>query len=269
MKLSFKNTAKQILLIACLCILFLYPQASYAGVTVTPISVFMEHGKDRYADLILINTNKKAATYEMGWRFFRMEEGTGRYINSDISTTEFDLSKHIVFTPKRITIAPGGSQKIRLAIRLKGETPPPGDYRAHLDLRDASALEKNSDIAVQMRIGYSLPVTYRVGKNTATTTISDVKTEISNNTIQAVVTLNKTSSPYSILGRLDVYHRPKNGKEEHIGSIANAHLFAEIKRRTIKINLNTNDLSNGTLRVVYKEREKDTIYDQKIIQIGR
>ena len=93
---------------------------SRANVTITPTLVVIE-GRDRYADLNLLNITGVPHTYAIGWRFMKMICEDGVYENAEKSLTDFDLTKNIVFTPKRVTIEGGGMQKIRLGLRLKGE----------------------------------------------------------------------------------------------------------------------------------------------------
>lgn len=250
-----------------------YP--ALATVTVTPMLALIE-GRNRYADINLINTSGEAESYAVSWRFYKMKED-GIYDNSETSLTEFDLSKHLVVTPRRVTIEAGGMQKIRIGLRLKGEPPAPGDYRAHLmlmqDKGKAAGLIPSEEkgkisVGVHMNVGLSVPIIYRVGESDVTAAIGDVKTEINpkTNKIEVVVPITRTGGRYSILGSLQITY---NG--EVIGSIQNANIFDEIDQRIFKVALKEANLSGGALEIVYKDfdKNKNIIFAQKTVPVGR
>lgn len=254
----------------------LWASHAHAGVTVTPNTLLIE-GRERYTDLSLINASDAPNTYEMSWKFFRMEEGTGKYIALDAPTTGFNLADNIVYTPRRITLMPNKAQKIRLALRLKEEPPAPGDYRAHFVLREASdasspsAGSKGAQVGVRIKVGFSIPVIYRVGESDATATIGSVKTRIGKTgKIEAVIPVTKSKGPYGILGNLAVYHQA-NGEEKQVAGLSNANIFPEITSRTFVLPLNITDLRNGSLHIIYRDRreDKNVIYAEKIIPVGK
>jgi len=257
--------------------LLLLSSQVFAGVTITPNTVVIE-GRERYADVTLVNQDTKPNTYEMGWRFNRQDEETGKYQSIDKPTTEWDLSQNAVFSPKRITLMPGTTQKVRLALRLKGEPPAPGDYRGHLEFKEASPPPVNTttgkpQVGINIRVGFAVPVVYRVGESNATAQIGQVSTQINpkNGKIEAVVPIIKSQSPYGIMGELEVFYKPNGGEETNIGGIVNANIFPEITRRTFRPGLRISDLKAGTLRIVYKDRvaSKNLVYTEKTIRIGQ
>ncbi len=253
-----------------------WPLPARAGIAVTPMIVMIEN-RNRYADITIVNTNPDISSYDMGWTFYRMMEEGSRYVKSDVSTTEFDLSKHLVFTPRRVTLGPNSAQKIRIALRLNGEAPPPGDYRTHFFVRELPKTQSQEDTAdkrqatlgVNINFGFSVPVIYRVGENTDTASIGTVtvKRNAETGVINVNVPVTKSKSGYSILGKVVVYH--VDGKTEKIiGSISNANIFPEITKRTYEVGLKVKSLESGTLKVVYRDRDDDRlVYDEKIIPI--
>lgn len=249
--------------------------STQAAITITPTLVVIE-GRVRYADVNLVNTGDNVGSYDVGWKFYKMEDGTGSYIHTDKATTDFDLTQNIVFTPKRVTIGPKQPQKIRLGLRLKGEPPAPGDYRAHLLLKEApkgtsrqeSPTGRGAKIGVNVNVGFSIPVVYRVGESDATVQIGDVRTQINKKSgrIEAVVPTIKSQSSYGILGRLEIYYN-----NDLVGQVKNANIFTEARKRTYTVPLRLEKLSGGTLRIVYKDfhKEKDVILAEKTVPIGK
>lgn len=254
---------------------------SYANITITPTRLVFEDG-DRFTNVTLVNTSDKTKTYNMGWEFFRMQEAGTPYKPVEKSLTEFDLSKHIMFTPRRVTLAPSGKQKIRLALRRPSEVPA-GEYRAHLFFKpvpdaDTSAFEtgktgaQQSHAAVTINIGYSIPVIFRAGQSDVTAQIEGLSLERNenNNKLEAVIPMLRKGGPYGLLGHLYVYHQGADGKERKVGEISNAHMFPEIDQREMRVLFNTQDISGGNLRVVYKDYRKDneTIFDERTFPLN-
>lgn len=258
---------------------------SRANVTITPTLVVME-GRDRYADVNLLNITGAPHTYAIGWRFMKMVGEDGVYENADKSLTDFDLTKNIVFTPKRVTIEGGGMQKIRLGLRLKGEPPAPGDYRGHLELRDVGTPdvvqapqpqdlartplpdEKQITVGVKVNVGFTIPVVYRVGESTAMPVFGTITTGIDKHgRPEVIIPVTKAGGEtFGVLGQLLIYY---DGKK--VGEVRNANIFPEIKSRVYKIPLNIPKLSGGSVHIVYKhwDSDKDIVYAEKTIPVGK
>ncbi len=253
----------------------LLPVAASATVTIAPTIVVIE-GK-RYGDVSLINTGENYASYQVSWVFYQMEEGTGYYEKIDKSLTEFDLTQHLALTPKRVTLGPSGVQKVRMGLRLKGEPPPPGDYRAHLQIQEVpkeniiqenTPGKKGSSVGVSVNVGFTIPVVYRVGQSDATADIGDVTTRVNKDSskIEVLVPVKKSESKYGIIGNLMIYYGDKL-----VGQVKNANIFSEASHRTFVVPLNVRELSGGSLRIVYKDYNvsKNKIYAEKNVPVGQ
>lgn len=258
------------------------PTLSFANLTITPTLVVIE-GRNRYADVNLINDGNDVSAYSVGWRFFKQTDVTGMYADSTVSTTDFDLTKNVVYTPKRMTLPPNELQKIRLGLRLKGEPPAPGDYRAHLELKeDGGALppdkiDPNShtgktSVGLKINVGFSIPVIYRVGEPDVQAIIGDVKTQINPHTkkIELVVPVSRMpkESKFGLLGHFKIYYSDKM-----IGEQKNANLFPEANSRIFTIPLDTNALNGGTVHIVYVDFHDDPDKQQtlaiKDLKVGK
>jgi fimbrial chaperone protein len=248
-----------------------------ANLSITPTIVVID-GRERFGEVHLVNPTTETNAYEINWRFMRMEEKTGIYINQDKSVTEWDLTKHIVYTPRRVSIDPNTAQKVRLALRLGGEPPPPGDYRAHMEFMKVpdpvtSPVAKGekkptakASVGVKVNVGFSIPVIYRVGESNATAKIGDVTTSLKNGKIVANIPVVKSKSPYGIEGNLVVSYQGKI-----VGQVKNANIFSEIETRVFEVPLSADKLSGGSLEVSYKDfdTKKDKVYDQKAVPISQ
>ena len=258
----------RVLALTFLATLSLMPKA-YADMTITPTIVVFE-GRDRFKDVTLINTSNEQKTYEVGWRFYRMlNEGLAPYMDIDDSLTEFDLSENIVYTPRRVTLAPGGKQKIKLALRRRQDLPA-GEYRAHLAFKAVRAeepvnAESDDDVtgevrklsaAVKINLGFSIPVVLNVGEPEVSADIKLLSLQRNQQSgyVEALVEVHRTGGPYGILGYLRVY----NSQDQVVGEVSNAYVFSEADVRTFKIPLPKEELLTGeSLRVAldYYDRQ--------------
>lgn len=247
--------------------IFLFSGEARADLTITPTRVVFQD-RDRFATVTLVNTGKEVRSYEMKWLFFRMQESGSPYAPSEKSVTEFDLSKYIVFQPRRVTLAPGASQKVRLALR-RPEVIPPGDYHIHLQFigvkeqEDPKPLEKQSDrpkaaAQVEINVGYSIPVILRSGQEAVSVDIgqiSMVRNQEDKRLKVFVPVSRKAQEPYGVVGYMYLYHVSPSGRQDLVGEISNANIFPEVNQREFEITL-LKEVSGGSLRIVL-ERNAD------------
>ncbi|MDH5722845.1 MAG: DUF916 domain-containing protein [Alphaproteobacteria bacterium] len=251
-------------------------QSVYADLLITPTRVFFGE-RDRFAEVTLVNVGDKAKTYEMSWRFFKMKEIGPSYTPVSGAITEFDLSKHIVFTPRRVTLQPNAKQKIKLALRRPEEPIPPGDYHIHLGFASLpDPVEQESDnngrphAMVTINVGYTIPVILRSGPEDVTAKIGriDIERNQSSGNLKVIVPVSREGGPYSILGHLFVYHI-ENGREEVVGELSNAHIFPEVNKRIFEVAL-AKEISGGSLKVVvmHYDLEQPRIYAEETFPLN-
>ena len=282
-ELMIKKYCAGFCLFLCVFILSLcaFKQA-HANLMILPTNIVFE-GRDRYAVVTLINNGSTTARYNLEWTYHKMLPETGAYEHLEDLGDEFDLSKHLVLSPRRVSLAPKAKQKIRLALRRPADIAP-GDYRAHLRFTAVPTKNEDSDskinvvaedkegaeASVKFVVSYSIPVFWRVGESDVKAELGQISLERNANTGMLdllVPTERSAESPYSILGYVMVYHIDEKGEEEFIGELSNANIFPEINNRTFRVLL-TKDIEGGSLRVVLKERAKDgDVYTQKIYSL--
>lgn len=281
------NSLKSLLIIVLIAIMSGVPTAAHATLAVTPTIIVIE-GRDRFADVNLINTGDGPVTYDMNWRFFTMAGKDIGYKAVVESITDFDLSQNIVFSPKKVTLEPKVRQKVRIALRLKGEPPAPGDYRAHLEFMGSSgaAIKEKAEkskpkgedssgvrgqaVGLGINVGYSIPVIYRVGESTVKPVIGGVAVEAGKaGKLYAKVEVSRTEGPYGVIGRLLIYHI-EGGKKTKIGEVSNANIFPEITSRTYNVPLSVDALRSGDVQVVVEnaiKSRKGEVLAEKTIRI--
>ncbi len=254
-------------------------KVAVADILITPSQIVFKD-RDRFGSVILVNTGDKMRTYDIEWMFFKMIDGKGSYEVVEESPTDFDLSKYVIFSPRRVTLAPGASQKIKLALRRPSEIPE-GDYHAHLKFaldphapediiekqkKDIETVEGSSGAAVSINVSYSIPVILISGKAEVSADIRDLKLERNKKSgiLEASFLIERSGRPYSILGHVYIYHIDDKNREEMVGEVGNAFVFSEINSRSFKVPL-TKEITSGSLRIVVKSYDKETdfVYTEK------
>jgi P pilus assembly chaperone PapD len=147
---------------------------------VAPTRVAFE-GRQRTAEVALVNTGSRAATYRISFEQLRMNEDGGTSIASKASAGDDSAAELIRFSPRQVTLEPHVSQSVRLQLRLPGDLPD-GEYRSHLTFRaiPADAPEADSaDGGLAVRLipvyGVSIPVIVRHGGTEAKVVLSSAE----------------------------------------------------------------------------------------------
>ncbi len=182
------------------------------GLLVAPTRLVFE-GRQRTAQLTLINTGAEAATYRISFTRLRMTEtGTFREVQTPDSTERFADSL-VRFSPRRVELPPGVPQTVRLQLRLPADLPV-GEYRSHLLFRavpvnppaDTVRAAPAADLQLTLRAvyGVSVPIIVRHGALVAGVSLSELRVERTSGaepSAQLLMTLNR-SGDRSVYGDL-------------------------------------------------------------------
>ena len=251
--------------------------SAMADMTITPTRVVFED-RDRFQQVTIINTSNKTKSYGIDWAFFKMVEGgAAAYEPAEESLTEFDLSKYIVYSPRRITLSPGGKQKVRLALRRPAGGVPDGEYRAHLRFMgrdpdpkvspipsEGSGIPGEVNFGLKVNVGYSIPVVFRSGLPDEVAEIQSVAFERNeaSGRLHAIIDVRREEGSYGVLGHL--YVRNANGGV--IGEVSNAHIFPEVSGRVFDVPLLEDGLAGTSIEVslvYYDSSVSARVYDKK------
>ncbi len=225
-----------------------------ADILITPTRVVFDD-KQRFADVTLANVTDQVKSYEIEWQLYKMEEGTGVYHNVEIAP-EYDLTKLLSFAPRRVSLPPKGTQKIKLRFSRPSDMPD-GDYHVHLKFRsfkitDPSVLSSQDDAIsaqVSINLSFTIPIVVRIGEPKVSASIGQISLDRDQNgrvTMQVPVERDLALS-YALLGYMRAYFDDGNG-EKLVGEISNANVFPEVSRRDFKVVL-TQEITAGKLRI--------------------
>jgi len=249
--------------------------AAFANLLITPLQVVME-GRERSAQIILVNNGNRTNTYRLLWEQFVQVEGLGGYAPlsdaAKYNVVEPQGSRHLmdfaVFTPRQITLAPNEKQTVRIAVRRPADLAD-GEHKSHLKFqivpnsddgfsgKDPSLDQSEIRFGARVNASFSIPVIYRSGDYDVQVSMQQPSFKLHEKTGKLIVQVPMSRSGlHGVIGQLDAFYTPNGGGSEVlIGSIANTNLFPEIASRLVSVPTNLDGLNPGILRLVYKKTE--------------
>lgn len=255
-----------------LCALLLVLPASHAlaQLMLYPTRVVFE-GNQRSAQLELINHGTETATYRISLVNRRMSE-TGEF--SDLTAPlpgEQFADALLQYSPRQVTLEPGTGQAVRIMVRKPGDLAT-GEYRSHLlfaqqpDTSGRRSIESGTagdgEIGVQLTalVGASVPVIVRHGATDASVALTQLDLQRASSGAPLLSFQMQRHGTQSVYGDLTVSFTPRSGAEQIIGRANGVAVYTPNPLRRARIALQPPSglsLSNGTLRVTYREQAED------------
>lgn len=250
---------------------------------ITPTRVVFEGNKQKET-LNLVNTGKDTATYSISFLQYNMKEDGSFSIIEKPDSGQLFADPYLRIFPRQVTLAPGEPQVIMLQCRRKVGMLS-GEYRSHIYFRAEKNYKplgmKNSDkeptqVSVQITpvFGISIPIIIRSGTVNVSTTLSNMKLETQQDTINYLsLTLNRSGN-ISVYGDLTIEYFPTKGKPYEIGMVKGISVYTNTNRRNVLIKLNKIpglDFNNGKLKVHYTSPDgaKYLIYAEAELELRR
>jgi hypothetical protein len=243
-----------------------------ADLMINPTRVVFDR-EHRSASIDLINDGNQPASYRVNLVNRRMGDD-GQFMRAEKAEAgEQFADGMVVFSPRQFTIAPGGSQVVRVAVR-KPANLAAGEYRSHLsfdrlpDTDQATNIENlnkqapNEQIGISITalLGVSIPVIVREGSVEATVNISNLelkKPAAANQPPVLALQLNRVGNR-STYGDIVVDFKPQGAANGTVvGRVGGMAVYVPNALRRATVNLqvpNGLNLSRGTLQVRYQER---------------
>jgi hypothetical protein len=257
------------------------PSKAQGNLLITPMRVVFEGNKQK-AELNLVNIGTDTSTYSVSFRQYNMtEEGMLKLIEKP-ETTQMYAEPYLRIFPRRVTLAPGEAQVIMLQFRRKPDMLA-GEYRSHIWFRSEKnynelgkrelLLDSNQlSVSIIPIFGITIPVIIRSGEVSVSATLSNLKLDIQQGTLQNLtLTINRTGN-ISIYGDIIIKYTPVQGKPYEIGTVKGVGVYTDINKRNINVKLNIASgmpLKNGKLKVQYVSQgeKKSVIYAEAEIEI--
>jgi P pilus assembly chaperone PapD len=249
-------------------------QHSPGGLLVTPTRIVFA-GRQRTAEITLINTGPSPATYRITLVHLRMNEtgGTQEIEPSDAHPGELFADDLIRYSPRQVTLQPQVAQTVRMQVRKPADLAP-GEYRSHLLFRAVPAAEPagkgqaSAGLSIKLTavFGVSIPVIVRHGETSAQVTLSDLAIvppqgappQGAAGVPELRFRMNRTGNQ-SVYGNLTATFLPARGQPVVVGIANGVAVYTPNPLRIASIPLRTTPgivLTKGLLHLAYTRHDK-------------
>lgn len=237
-------------------------QAGVGDLLVAPTRLVLDGHKG--AEVILNNIGDEPATYRISVEFRRMTESGSLVDVTTPSAADQKAQDMIVFSPRKVTLAPHEPQAIRIAARPP-QGLPDGEYRVHMLFRaipPATPVVQASDEkpkGVQFKLtpiyGVTIPVIVRLGNLQASAGIANVQLEQKDGATAVGLDVTRAGSR-STYGEVRVF---KAGNKTPIAVQKGVAVYTEIGKRHVSVPIaaNLRGQASGPVTVEYLETYDD------------
>ena len=276
--------------------LHLFPASSaYADLMVSPTRVDL-NDTQKQTVVILRNVGQTPLAYRIDWSE-RQVNDAGEMRTLPAGTNSKSVARMVRFSPRRVVVAPGQNQTIRLDYR-----PPQnladGEYRSHLTIRaeppavspvapteadkpaepgkDADK-PKGLSFKLEVLLSYSLPVVVRRGVPSVDVAITGVKPEMVNRGVEGMLRglrIDMTrSGAFGTMGRISVYQQmDANAPILDIGQPALASLYQEVSSQSHVVLLKPEAVlrPGSWIRIAYEGQGSDAgkVFAERTFRVG-
>lgn len=246
--------------IACLALFAALPAAAQGDLLVAPTRVIINNGGS--AEVILSNIGSEPATYRIVLELRRMnaEGDLVEVPEAEANALEKAALEMVRYAPRRILLAPGQPQAVRITARPAAELPD-GEYRVHMVFRSIPAAVSPEEaervrasgqfqIRLQPVYGISIPVFIRKGRLEAGAAIGAVTLERQGTGGSIAVQLNRTGNR-SVYG--EVVARDAGGQQ--IALVRGVAIYPEASQVKVDLGLSPEALARlrGPVQIEYRE----------------
>lgn len=266
-----QNSGTAILLAVFLIGLFGTALPASADLMVTPKRIVMEKGNKR-ATLHLLNTSDETRTYEVSWSQMRMDI-TGKLVADPDPVAAGNASSFVTASPKRVVLAPGERQAVRLRARFPAELPH-GEYMSHLTFAPVGAINQGAaedapgaQIKIDVVLGIALPVVVRYGDLAASATLRVTGMDIKERLV-AVELVRQGNA--SIIGNLEGYWGQPGRTGTLVAQLNGVAIYPNINLTTRNIPMNPPEgfqFIPGMLHVIYRDPSTREILAQSTVRV--
>lgn len=230
-----------------------------AEVTVSPTLVLFD-GETGTKAITVKNTGAKEQVYRVSLVNFRMAADGGMSVATTPAENEHFATGMVRYTPRELTLAPGGSDVVRLQVMHSR----PGEYRTHVivqqvpdvDALQAPPFERREGVSMDLRavFGVAVPLIIRQGDPSVAVSFGDAHLTSLPDGMPAVSLRVERSGERSICGALSLRH---NGKQ--VALIDGISIYAPTPYRDVVLRVAAEDVSllrDGRLEASFDEPEE-------------
>ncbi|WP_457323367.1 molecular chaperone [Roseateles sp. P5_E11] len=249
--------------------LLLLARAAQADLMLFPTRIVFDK-QQRAAQVELMNQGKTPETYRINLVNRRMGPN-GEFIAIDAPGPGEQFADAMLrYSPRQVTIPPGGSQIVRILLRKPDELAI-GEYRSHLQFDRVAEASGNSSvedvakregkdvgIVIQALVGASIPVIVRQGETHARAELSDLALQPGSATGPGTLSFQmKREGNRSLYGDLLATFTTTAGVTFEVARAGGVAVYVPNAARRVQLPLQLpsgNALPAGTLKLALRER---------------
>jgi hypothetical protein len=270
---------EKISLLLLLFLSFSCPIIAQGNLMIFPKRISFDGIQNRMQIINLSNVGKDTATYKMSYNQIKMDEN-GKFISiEEPEPNQRFASPYLRFYPRTITLAPNGSQTVKIQL-IKTNELQQGEYRSHLYFR---AVPKNKvlgkeepthkpdglNISLKPVFGISIANIITTGETYVAVTLSNLEIQHSEQEIILSLDFNRSGNS-SCYGDIQVNHISATGNITSAATLKGFAVYAPGNLRRTKIQLITTaniDYTKGQLQVIYSTQDKSIKYAEASLRL--
>lgn len=241
------------------------------AVTIFPTRVVLTD-KTKTAQVEVINSGSETESFYIQLERKRMTDlGEFRSAAGEQLPGELFADQIVRYSPRRVTLAPGAGQTIRLMLKMPDNLPE-GEYRSHLSINhiaeaaniqpQAAQNKETKDINIKLTAyaNVSIPVIVRHGKLSAQLAISDLVYHPGTDQESPVVEFAMhRSGTMSVYGDIAVILQSENGRKEQVAAVNGVAVYVPNETRKARVTLRQKTVlpARGKLIVTFTEHGAD------------
>ncbi len=217
------------------------------GVLVAPTRVVFE-GRDRNAELSLVNTGTETTTYRIEFLRLRMlDDGSFETVETPVEGERFS-GELVRYSPRQVTLEPGVPQTVRLQLRLPADLEP-AEYRSHLLFRAlppstgtvgrSETPTRDIDIRLTALYGITIPVIVRHGDLSASVRIESARMDADG---EHVIVRLERSGERSVYGDLLL---SRAGDDAALSRMKGMAIYTPNAGRTVRVRIDPSEVTPG------------------------
>jgi len=232
---------------------------SGAVLLIYPTQVVFE-GRDRSAEVMLTNRGDAIGTFETSWIEMGMRpEG----VLQKRETEKWSIQPYIRYSPRRVTLGPGESQVIKIALRPDSAAAE-GEYYTHLRILtlnqedlDAEAPEQTeaaeaTGVNIRARAAIAIPVIWRNSEAHPQISIDSINLDQQENQVAVNV---RRAGPLSARAYLHIFDRLGDGTRGPVGGPIQVVIYPNLDTRSMMVPLHDGIELTETARVILSTDE--------------
>lgn len=242
------------ILAALLCVLPSVQSWAAGDLLIAPTRLVL--GENGNGEVLLSNKGSEPATYRTSVILKKMR-ADGQYEDIPQPTPEQQLLIGMLsFAPRKVVLAPGQTQTVRIAVNLPSSFPA-GEYRVHMLFRAVpvagqtieTSTQSGVSIALTPVYGVTIPIVVRKGALDAKVAIENVReTHVGGKQVLALDLLRTgTRSVYGTVRLL------KPGAVQPVAELKGVAVYGELERRSVMLALPEATKLSGTFVVRFNE----------------